>query len=102
LDHIRLDLLCASLLAPFCRRSVGFVLCSHRATTILNLNDVRLFQLLGGCVTNGEDWRFFLFVQNELEEKGRFLILNEPLKLGRDLTGLPLLMDLLHEWVSVD
>lgn len=38
LDHLRY----ASLLAPFCRRSVGYVLCSHcvSVTTILNLDDV--------------------------------------------------------------
>ena len=61
------------------------------------------FKALRGCVTNGEDWRFFLFVQNDSEEKGRFLILDETLKLGDDLTGLPLLMGfkLLHDWVSV-
>lgn len=64
--------------------------------------DYYSFKVLRGCVTNGEEWRFFLFVQNELEEKGHFLILNEIIKLGDDLAGLPLLMGLLHDWVSVD
>lgn len=77
LDNLEVDLPYASIIAPFCRRSVGF-------------KDLR------GCVTNGDDWRFFLFVQNDSEEKGHFLILDETLELGDDLTGLPLLID----WVE--
>ena len=40
LNNLEVDLPYASILAPFCRRSVGYVFCSHRATIILNLDDV--------------------------------------------------------------
>ena len=40
LNNLEVDLPYASILAPFCRRSVGYVFCSHRTTIILNLDDV--------------------------------------------------------------
>ena len=40
LDNLRVDLPYASILAPFCRRAVGYVLSSHRVTIILNLDAV--------------------------------------------------------------
>ncbi|KIK07863.1 hypothetical protein K443DRAFT_2087 [Laccaria amethystina LaAM-08-1] len=65
------------LLARFCCRPGG-------------LNALR------GCVTNGFDWKFFVFVQNVKENKGELLLLDRTIS----YTDLPLLIGVLYDWVK--
>lgn len=82
-DHLTLSMTLINqyyvpLLENFCRRPGG-------------LNALR------GCVTNGFDWKFFVFrVQNDKENKGE-LLLFDPIISYTDLT---LLMGVLYDWVK--
>jgi hypothetical protein len=51
---------------------------------------------LRGCVTNGFDWKFFVFVQNVKENKGELLLLDRTIS----YTDLPLLIGVLYDWVG--
>jgi len=51
-----------------------------------------------GCVTNGEIWVFFIFNAADLGEGGTVSISDE-FRLGEDLSGLPLVLGLLSDWI---
>ncbi|EDR15897.1 uncharacterized protein LACBIDRAFT_301330 [Laccaria bicolor S238N-H82] len=80
-DHLTLTLALINqyvpLLEKFCRRPSG-------------LNALR------GCVTNGFDWKFFVFrVQNDKGKTGELLLFDTIIP----YTDLPLLMGVLNDWV---
>ncbi|KAF8802040.1 hypothetical protein BYT27DRAFT_7197515 [Phlegmacium glaucopus] len=51
-----------------------------------------------GCVTNGENWVFFVFNVADLGIGGTVSISKE-FRLGEDLSGLPLVLGLLSDWI---
>ena len=52
-----------------------------------------------GCVTNGKKWVFFIFNANDFGEGGTVSI-SEEFHIEEDLSGLPLVLGLLSDWVS--
>ena len=52
-----------------------------------------------GCVTNGKKWVFFIFNANDLGEGGTVSI-SEEFCIEEDLSGLPLVLGLLSDWVN--
>ena len=61
--------------------------------------DLRRLSTFRGCVTNGEAWVFFVFNASESGEGGTVSISDE-FRLNEDLSGLPLILGLLSDWVS--
>jgi len=63
------------------------------------INDLRrLSTFRGCCVTNGEIWVFFIF--NAVDSgKGGTVSISDEFHLGDDLSGLPLVLGLLSDWV---
>lgn len=63
------------------------------------VDDLRSLSTFRGCVTNGEIWVFFIFNAAHSGEGGTVSISDE-FRLGEDLSGLPLVLGLLSDWVS--
>jgi hypothetical protein len=54
--------------------------------------------VLRGCVTSGEQWIFFLY--NSADNGGGHVSCSEEYSIGSQFEGLPLILGLLHDWVS--
>ena len=58
-------------------------------------------RILRGCTTSGDQWIFFVYsVLNDSGGVGRVACSDE-FSLGQQLEGLPLILDLLTDWVCV-
>lgn len=53
-----------------------------------------------GCVTNGEIWVFFVF-NSDPGGVGGTVSISDEFAIQEDLSGLPLVLGLLHDWVSL-
>jgi hypothetical protein len=63
------------------------------------IDDLHSLLTFKGCVTNGEIWIFFIFSAAETGEGGSVSISKE-FRLEEDLSGLPIVLGLLNDWVS--
>lgn len=66
--------------------------------TDTTVDDLRSLSTFRGSVTNGETWLFFSFNADDSGEGGSVAISKE-FRLGDDLSGLPLILGLLSDWV---
>ncbi|KAF8152231.1 hypothetical protein B0H34DRAFT_110148 [Crassisporium funariophilum] len=59
------------------------------------------FTTFRGCVTTGEEWLFFIYNKNKDKDGpgGRASYL-PPIRLEKDLSGLPLILGLLYDWIE--
>lgn len=62
------------------------------------VDDPRSLSTFRGSVTNGETWLFFSFNVDDSSEGGSVAISKE-FRLGDDMSGLPLILGLLSDWV---
>ena len=83
--------------ASYCRQHkyVGYLLKDRI------VDDLRSLSMFRSCVTNGEIWVFFIFNVADSGEGGTVSISDE-FRLGDDLSGLPLVLGLLGDWVSIN
>ncbi|TFK34026.1 hypothetical protein BDQ12DRAFT_738417 [Crucibulum laeve] len=56
--------------------------------------------ILRGCVSNGEEWVFFVYIRNDDGTEGGNVFVTEHLQLQQDLGGLPRVLGLLYDWVD--
>ncbi|CAA7257414.1 unnamed protein product [Cyclocybe aegerita] len=57
------------------------------------------FTTFRGCVTTGEEWLFFIYNKNQDGPGGSASYL-PPIRLEHDLSGLPLILGLLYDWIE--
>jgi len=65
------------------------------------VDELRSLSTFRGCVTNGETWVFFIFNAAESGEGGTVSI-SEEFNLRENFSGLPLVLGLLGDWVSLN
>ena len=66
--------------------------------TDTSVDDLHSLSTFRASVTNGETWLFFSFNVDDSGEGGSVAI-SEEFRLGEDLSGLPLILGLLSDWV---
>ena len=53
-----------------------------------------------GYVTNGEIWVFFIFIA-DLGSEGGTILISDKFAIQKDISGLPLMLGLLCDWVCL-